>query len=167
MSQLAPRARLWAEQVSVLLCVDNLKLYMYFCLRLYVCVYVAKKETARREPHRPYSRGWRSVPCMHQSCCEYVCACACVCVCYMYLYYMCVCVYRYTLTNIHINNPCIHVLTHPHPNYKKKMKKNQSAAHASQALAMGAALSTMGIVNLLSGCLLGVYVCVYICVYII
>jgi len=54
--------------------------------------------------------------------------------------------------------------THITPSLYKTIEKNQSAAHASQALAMGAALSTMGIVNLLSGCLLGVCVCVCVCV---
>jgi hypothetical protein len=48
---------------------------------------------------------------------------------------------------------------------RARLWAEQSGAHASQALAMLAALSTMGIVNLLSGCLLGVYVCVYVCVY--
>ena len=87
----------------------------------------------------------------------------CVCVCVPCMCITCMCVCKDIHTQTHIYNPCIHVLTH-NILIIKKMKKNQSAAHASQALAMLAALSTMGIVNLLSGCLLGVYVCVYVCV---
>ena len=108
MSQLAPRARLWAEQVCVLLCVDNLTLYMYICLRLSVCVcvYVAKKKQLGVSLTGPTNGGGdrRYLYINHVvNLGVYVCVC---------VLHVCLCVYRYTHTNTHIYNPCIYVHTH-------------------------------------------------------